>query len=432
MAKNPALLLRLASSAIAPRHGSRFAGRIVGFGVLALLAGCLVAGDPSVSEEKPDIDALRAQPYLDHSPTRAANEVGGVVLDRQESHPGFNLVSLFSLCKADLFDARGRVVRSWQSERCQHWSNAEILPMGDLFVTGSDTRRRPEEVELDDRMPADARFLLRFDFAGDLVWKAQLPVHHDIALTPGNELLTLTFRDRRVEGRDALIRDNSIALVSLDGKLLEELSLYDLFSADPERFPLQDVKARGKNRKVDLLHANSVEWIDKEHLAGRDPIYRQGNVLVSIRHQDVVVIANWERRELVWMWGRGELLGPHDATLLENGNMMIFDNGLGRGWSRVVEIDPVAGEIVWEYRAPEPTDFYSASKGSSQRLANGNTLITNSDSGQVFEVTPAGERVWEYLNPHLNRRGHRRSLVRTKRYESDFIERLHRRRGGTP
>jgi hypothetical protein len=34
-------------------------------------------------------------------------------------------------------------------------------------------------------------------------------------------------------------------------------------------------------------------------------------------------------------------------------------------------------------------------------LPNGNTLITNSDSGQVFEITKSGEIVWEFYNPHL-------------------------------
>ena len=49
--------------------------------------------------------------------------------------------------------------------------------------------------------------------------------------------------------------------------------------------------------------------------------------------------------------------------------------------------------VVWEYRYPFlHHDF--------ERLPNGNTLITESDRGRAFEVTPEQEIVWEYRNPH--------------------------------
>ena len=53
----------------------------------------------------------------------------------------------------------------------------------------------------------------------------------------------------------------------------------------------------------------------------------------------------------------------------------MFDNGRRRRWSRVLELDPAARRIVWEYgRAPEQR-FFSAKRGGSQKLANGNVLV---------------------------------------------------------
>ncbi len=40
--------------------------------------------------------------------------------------------------------------------------------------------------------------------------------------------------------------------------------------------------------------------------------------------------------------------------------------------------------------------------GSAQRLANGNTFICESAFGRLFEVTPEGETVWEYIIPFFN------------------------------
>jgi len=91
--------------------------------------------------------------------------------------------------------------------------------------------------------------------------------------------------------------------------------------------------------------------------------------------------------------------------VLDNGNLLVFDNRSqrraadGDGWSRVLEVDPVSREIVWEYRADPPESFYSHSRGTVQRLANGNTLIGSSNQARAFEIDPAGSVVWEFRPP---------------------------------
>ena len=68
--------------------------------------------------------------------------------------------------------------------------------------------------------------------------------------------------------------------------------------------------------------------------------------------------------------------------------------------SKVVEVDPLTQEIAWSYRGNKANGFYSAGLGTNQRLANGNTLITESMGGRAFEVTREGEIVWEFVSPH--------------------------------
>ena len=76
-----------------------------------------------------------------------------------------------------------------------------------------------------------------------------------------------------------------------------------------------------------------------------------------------------------------------------------------RGYSRVLEIDPVTRGLVWSYEQPsEASDgtprFYSLNLSSSQRLENGNTFIVEGNTARMFEVTPAGEIVWEFVAPY--------------------------------
>jgi hypothetical protein len=109
--------------------------------------------------------------------------------------------------------------------------------------------------------------------------------------------------------------------------------------------------------------------------------------------------------------------------MLENGNILIFDNGVDRRSSRAIEIEPLAGRIVWEYEADPPAAFYTSQRGSAQRLPNGNTLLCDGNGGRAFEVDAGGETVWEWFNPDI-KNGRREQIYRITRLPSDLVESL--------
>jgi hypothetical protein len=362
-----------------------------------------------------EIDRLRSLGYVGFSDQKVDSEAPAVTLyDSALSQPGYNLVSNRDLSLAELVDAAGNTVHQWNDPEARHWSNAELLPNGDLLVPGSFRDK-------------SGSFLLRLSWDGDVLWRRRVPAHHDVERMPDGRIGTLLFELRRIPEVDPAIdvKDHKIAILAQDGRLLQQHSLYDLLAGNSAAFQFQPVRAGGDRKPfVDLLHANSLEWMRFEHLQERDPLYSLSHVLVSFRHQDTIAIFDWDRKRLVWAWGQGELSGQHDATLLANGNILIFDNGLDRAVSRIIELDPLRREIVWRYQAAPPGDFFSLRKGSSQRLPNGNTLVANSDSGEAFEITPAGKRVWHYLNPRSDADGNRATIVRIKRYPLEFVDRL--------
>jgi hypothetical protein len=100
--------------------------------------------------------------------------------------------------------------------------------------------------------------------------------------------------------------------------------------------------------------------------------------------------------------------------VLENGNILVFDNGTQQ--SRVIELEPQSQQIVWKYEKGD--GFFSRWGGGVQRLSNGNTLITNTNSGRAFEITPEGQTVWEFANPKVLKGGDRVNIWRMTRYES--------------
>ncbi|RMF73125.1 MAG: hypothetical protein D6744_16025 [Planctomycetota bacterium] len=384
------------------------------------------ASTDGFDEAQREVDRQRALPYSGGREIDDDEEGGVDWIKADRMQPGYTLFSVHMRAMARLIDERGNVIHTWRDPDGRHWDNIELLPNGDLITTGAD----PAPVQ---GIKDEARYAMRLTWDGKVVWKKYLFAHHDITQTPNGDLLTLTFqrRDEPSIHPTIQLRDDLITRMTMDGEVTQTVSIFDAVRAKPELFPLEKNKptSMGGRTWIDNFHLNSVEQMHFEHLFARDPIYEPQNVLICSRHQDRIAILNMSTGELLWAWGRGELDGPHDATVLENGHIMVFDNGLVRGYSRVIELDPLTKSIVWQYVDPKrPEQFYTKSKGSNQRLANGNTLICNSDNGEIFEVTPEGETVWRYLSTDRIRKGDGRVLraafVRAYRYDREFIDRL--------
>ncbi|MBL0174358.1 MAG: choice-of-anchor D domain-containing protein [Ignavibacteria bacterium] len=104
---------------------------------------------------------------------------------------------------------------------------------------------------------------------------------------------------------------------------------------------------------------------------------------------------------------------------------MAFNNRQGQGTSIIAEIIPpgngsgqypLTPGTAWAPTAPTWTytagGFYSSHLGGVQRLPNGNTLIAQSTSGKMLEVTSGGAVVWSFTPGG--------EIVRAYRYATDY------------
>jgi hypothetical protein len=155
-----------------------------------------------------------------------------------------------------------------------------------------------------------------------------------------------------------------------------------------------------------------------------------GDVMTTSFNLNRIFIISRKTGTVRWEWGEDQLAHPHNPTLLNNGNILLFDNGMHRrlspvAFSRVLEISPATGEIVWEYTDPCPSSFFSCIMSGAQRLPNGNTLICETIKGRFFEITGDREIVWEYINPFFNYGnlagfGHNNMAFRAHRYGPEY------------
>jgi len=189
---------------------------------------------------------------------------------------------------------------------------------------------------------------------------------------------------------------------------------------------LADIRTRWPGTRLEWLHCNSASlvgpnhWFDEGHRE-----FAPENIIISSRNANFVAIIERTSGEIVWRVGPdfaghpeeklGQFSGQHNPHLIPKGlpgagNMLVFDNGgvsgyggpndtdrYSRGWSRVLEFNPVTMDVVWQYgSASGPDNFYSNVISNEQRLPNGNTVITIGVEGKVIEVTPDKDIVWQY------------------------------------
>ncbi|MEM1182883.1 MAG: arylsulfotransferase family protein [Acidobacteriota bacterium] len=374
--------------------------------------------DPPKTEEPEEVQALRSLGYISHPPESPADEKrrrNGVVLNRRPHvTPGFTLITEIPEARAVLVANSGETVRTWEHGAAEQWARAVLLEDGDLLVVG----RLPASAEEESRIaragpspnldPLDGKswypfwgkYLARYAWDGSLRWRRGLRAHHDVEEGSDGRILTLGLRERTVD--DLLFQDHTILLLSPDGEIEKQLSLFDVLTSDPGRFDLPRStdfpKALRSNGVLDLLHANAASRMPFPALGDRGGIYCPSCVLVTVRHQNLVAVIDIEKAKLLWVWGPGELQYPHEGRWLENGHVMIFDNGTrDRGYSRLVEVDPATGEIVWTYRTKKPEAFFTPGRGTAQALPGGNVLVSSANQGKVFEVTRRGRVVWRYI-----------------------------------
>ena len=156
------------------------------------------------------------------------------------------------------------------------------------------------------------------------------------------------------------------------------------------------------NRVYDVTHINDIEILD-EAMAPQFPLFNEGDIMVSMRNLNLIVIIDAVTEKIKW-WMTGPFHRQHDPDFLPNGRIAVFDNrsdeaeGVKLGGSRILSIDPVSRKIDIIYQSNPKNYFYTEIMGKHQFLPNGNILITESLAGKIFEINSQGEIVWSYTN----------------------------------
>ena len=327
-----------------------------------------------------------------------------------------------------LIDMNGNVVNTWKVVP-NFDARARLLPTGHLLLVD-------EEINGE---------IVEYDWKGAIVWRWKVPPggvpHHDVHRLPNGNTLVLVDEHvpeanlKDVKDADVLwwgvIKRKGIKII---GDVIYEVTPRGEIVWAWHAHDNLDVKTFSPVvPNIDWTHGNTItplpenKWYD----AG-DKRFKPGNVLFSPRNFDKVFIIDNDTKKIVWEWThtyKGGMSHQHEPIMVAKGlpgegNILLFDNGLfprhrdHNGATIVFEINPVTKDTVWKYETYGYSNqkFFSKTKGSITRLPNGNTFISEDNNGRLFQVTPMGEIVWEYVN--------RSDVSRAIQYPYDFTPQL--------
>ena len=378
---------------------SKWTTRFIGLGIFvfftALLsfAGSITLQSSNVAKVD-TVQVLNSLPYVSlvsAGKGATAKKEGVTVYDPNLTFDGLNLYACDVTPQAQLIDMKGNIVNQWNIPGSR-WTFSEMCENGDILV-----------VFTNDRM------LMQLDWDSNIkIRQKKMRFHHAVTLDANKDIYTLARnKDLVFWGIIPIpILNDCVVVLSPEGELKKKVYIYDMvknyvpshyiprihkwllsYKNLRKCFQNKSLFGFGSRGIFDILHTNNIEVMNRD-ITG---FCRKGDWLISLRNLDLVFIYDVRQEKVTWSWGPGEISRQHHAQLLDNGNILIFDNGPDKGFSRIIELNPLTKEIVWEYKSDPPKKFFTNTRGSCQRLPNGNTLITESNRGRVFEVTKEGK-----------------------------------------
>jgi len=355
-----------------------------------ILTSHVRAHDPS-GNLFPSFEDVKARTAL-RGDTAPSGQGGVGIYDRSRAENGLNFFTSAHAPAAMLMDMDGTTIRKWSAdaanafpdaardsrlgENAQFFGDAELLPDGSVLALFNEIG------------------IVRIDRESRVIWTFPARVHHDLFVEPSGGIWALAHERRVPAGfRKEPALDDVVLSLSPDGKLLRRVSLLDCFW----RSSYAPMLASLPPENEDVLQTNSVIVLDGS-LAKRSPAFRRGNLFVSSRNLSVVAVVDPDQERVVWalsgMW-RGQ-----QSARFPDGHIVLFDDfGSMQRASRVLEVDPFSQQVVWSFGGSAVQPMLG-SGGYVARLRGGNTLITETHTGRVREVTRDGHVVWEFVNPN--------------------------------
>lgn len=265
--------------------------------------------------------------------------------------------------------------------------------------------------------------MARLDACGDPVWIRPGIFHH--AMTPAQDGSIWTWH---AEGTAFGHYHYLEKFDPKTGANIEEIGLVEdiIANADPTSnifgvrpdHPFQRFE-RDPSHSEDYFHPNDVEALSSE-LAPRFPMFAAGDLLLSLRNLDLVLVIDPDDYRIKWRH-RGPWIAQHDPDFTADGRISVYSNNAEHGRSEIIKIDPATDRIGNDLYDAD-FSFYSETQGTHEYLPNGNLLIAIPGEGRVVELAGDGRKVLEFNNVSRDGPRYNDAVVNVEWLEPGYLE----------
>jgi len=343
-----------------------------------------------------EINKLESIGYLSGSQAPSANE-NIIFYNKEKSYNGLNLWTSGHAPVAYLMDMNGKLLHTWMLNITDVWSRFKLLK----GLGADEYFRRVHLFENGDLLVIfEGKGIVKINKDSKVIWEKQNGAHHDLFVNDSGQIYLLTRKAHIVEKvrSDMPILEDFITVLDENGNEIKKVSILKMFYNSDYASLLKSFRINERANR-DIFHTNTIEMLDGA-FSNKANWLQKGNVLLSILGMSMLCVVNLEQEKVVWAQ-TGFWYAQHEPVLLDNGNMLLFDNqGISKDNARVVEYNPFTLSVEWSYAGTKDIPLHSWKLGSSARLKNGNTLISETIHGRVLELTSDKKIVWEFINPN--------------------------------
>jgi len=390
-----------------------------------------------------------------------SNTVGTISYDPDLYAEGYTLIYPHNQPHARLIDACGEVVHQWTNDSLRRPGNSAYLtPMGNLVWAHRPANFQADPIwaggggaVIEGRTWDNA---VQWNYAlNDSTGR----LHHDFALTNAGTVLAIAWE--RIDSITAVEAGRNPELLE-DGELwserIIELMPNESGGADViwewrvwdhlvQNFDSTKANFGDPALALDRVDLNfgtpssaAPDWL---HMNSIDYNPALGHILLSVPTFDELWIIDKAAPEngLIWRWGNPEayasgtsedqrlhyqhagrwLDAPYHQGSPDFGKIAVFNNRNPGATGPFSSAHLIAPELIeneesttyatiengtfapvgfdWTWTAPTPTDFFSSGLSNFERLPNGNNLLLSGRTGEIFELTAAGDTAWYYRVP---------------------------------
>lgn len=234
--------------------------------------------------------------------------------------------------------------------------------------------------------------LLRIDKCNNVQWVIDKLFHHSIELSDDNFIWTGT---REIPGNYNFLHedywDDKIAKLDLDGKLLYEKSVTDIFYENNMEHYITSSYIG-----FDPIHLNDVQPVNFS-----SEYWKKGDVFLSLRHLSMLVLYRPSTNKVIW-YKQGNWRYQHDIDVLNDEEISFFDN------NNKLNADPGELSYVKIYnfknnsienrflKLSEKEKILSEASGNHEIIDENTVIIEETTGGRIISGNKDGSVNWIY------------------------------------